>query len=48
MFASSGGNELPLERADWSNGAFTEALLASIEFNGPRLFVGMTVVVPGA
>lgn len=30
MFASSGGNELSLERADWSNGAFTEALLAGV------------------
>lgn len=30
MFASSGGNELSLERADWSNGAFTEALLQGI------------------
>ncbi|MGE0240967.1 MAG: caspase family protein, partial [Parvibaculaceae bacterium] len=30
MYASSGGNELSLERADWNNGAFTEALLAGI------------------
>ncbi len=30
MFASSGGNELSLERSDWSNGAFTEALLAGV------------------
>ncbi len=30
MFASSGGNELSLERADWNNGAFTEALLQGI------------------
>lgn len=30
MFASSGGNELSLERADWNNGAFTEALLAGV------------------
>ncbi|WP_119388924.1 caspase family protein [Taklimakanibacter lacteus] len=30
MFASSGGNELSLERADWNNGAFTETLLAGL------------------
>lgn len=30
MFASSGGNELSLERSDWKNGAFTEALLQGI------------------
>ena len=30
MFASSGGNELSLERADWNNGAFTEALLQGL------------------